>query len=131
MGWIRNSQALLQRVAQARAAEESAIQQITLSTVPDAPWPVEQIQVVYGEVVPTVESALHWLRVAAHRVGADAVVSVEVQTVAELGYSRAGRPKQGPSVDAMVRGTQYLATGTAVRKVAGPVDAAPGGPTSP
>jgi uncharacterized protein YbjQ (UPF0145 family) len=123
MGWLRNSRELLERVAKTRAAEESAIEQITLSMSPDAPWPVEHISVVFGEVAPTTESALRWLRIAAHRVGADAVLGVEVQRCAELGYSRSGRPKLGPSVDARVRGLQYLATGTAVRKVVGPADA--------
>jgi uncharacterized protein YbjQ (UPF0145 family) len=120
MGWIRNGRTLLRRVAQARAARESALQRITLSELPDAPWPFEQIQVVFGEVVPTTEAALRWLRVEARRVGADAVLNVEVQTVTEVGYSnRSRRPTARLSADAVVRGPQHLATGTAVRKVTG------------
>ena len=119
MGWIHDSRALLQRVAHARAEENAAIQRIRLSELPEAPWPSEQIKVVFGEVAPNTESALRWLRIAAHQVGADAVIGMEIQTVVELGYSSSGRAKQGPSVDALVRGPQYLATGTAVRRITG------------
>jgi uncharacterized protein YbjQ (UPF0145 family) len=131
MGWLHNSRDLLERVAKARAAEQAAIEQITLSTLPDAPWPCEQISIVFGEVAANTESALRWLRIAAHRIGADAVIGVEVQRCAEQGYSRSGRPRRGPSADARVRGPQYLATGTAVRKSAGSVDARPDGSQTP
>jgi hypothetical protein len=105
-------------VAHPGAAREAALQRIPLSTEADAPWPYEEIQVVFGEVSPTKERALRWLRLEAMRVGADAIVNVEVQPVVERGYTRAGRPKNHPSADALVRGPQHLATGTAVRKVA-------------
>jgi uncharacterized protein YbjQ (UPF0145 family) len=104
----------------ARANRESALQRIALSTSPDAPWPFEEIQVVFGEVAPTTESALRWLRIEAQRVGADAVLNLEMQEVTELGYNRAGRPRTRLSADALVRGPQHLATGTAVRRVARP-----------
>lgn len=117
MGWIRSGGELFQRVTHARANRESALERIVLSKTSEAPWPVEEIQVVFGEVAPTTESALRWLRIEAHRVGADAVLNVEMQRVTELGYNRAGRPRNRPSADALVRGPQHLATGTAVRRI--------------
>lgn len=119
MGWMGRTRAAVRRVVHAGEAREAALQRITLFTEAEAPWPSEEIQVVFGEVSPTTERALRWLRLEALRVGADAVVNVEVQRVIEQGYSRAGRPKNRPSADALVRGPQHLATGTAVRKARG------------
>ena len=82
---------------------------------------------MFGEVAPTTEAALRWLRIEAQRVGADAVLNVDVQTVTELGYTRYGNPKVRLSADAIVRGPQHLATGTAVRKVTGSVEVHPTG----
>ena len=121
MGWMGKSRGLLQRMTHARAARESALERIVLSKKPDAPWPYEEIQVVFGEVAPTTASALRWLRIEARRVGADAVLNVELQNVIELGYTRSGRPRNRPSTDALVRGPQQLATGTAVRRIPGDI----------
>lgn len=106
--------ALLQRVAQARSAENIEVQQVFLSTLPTAPWPFEQIAVVRGIAAPDPRSALYWLRVEAQRVGANAVLGVE--------YSRV--PGSWDERGRVLSSATCCAHGTAVRRT-GPVELGP------
>jgi hypothetical protein len=108
--------ALLQRVAQARNAENNEVQQIFLSTLPTAPWPFEQVAVVRGIAAPDAESALYWLRVEAQRVGANAVLGVE--------YSR--EPGSWDDRGRVLASATCCAYGTAVRRT-GPAQLGPAG----